>query len=71
MTVWKLTATETSNLPVSSRTVSMMYDKILIALNAGWNLRSDTEEGRFNFYVMFNILFARITNAWSSTLATN
>ncbi|KYN15785.1 hypothetical protein ALC57_11991 [Trachymyrmex cornetzi] len=29
--------------------VSLTYDKALIALNAGWNSRSDTEEGHFNF----------------------
>ena len=36
--------------------VSMMYDKALIALNVGWNSRSDTEEGYFNFYVLLNML---------------
>jgi len=34
---------------------SMTYDKALIALNAGWNFRSDTEEGYFNF-CMLNML---------------
>ena len=29
--------------------VSMTYDKTLTALNTGWNSRSDTEEGHFNF----------------------
>ncbi|KYN14491.1 hypothetical protein ALC57_13297 [Trachymyrmex cornetzi] len=36
--------------------VLMTYDKTLIALNAGWNSRSDTEEGHFNFYVPLNML---------------
>ncbi|KYN28037.1 hypothetical protein ALC57_02555 [Trachymyrmex cornetzi] len=36
--------------------VSMTYDKALIALNAGWNSRSDTEEGYFNFCVPLNML---------------
>ncbi|KYN18629.1 hypothetical protein ALC57_09068 [Trachymyrmex cornetzi] len=36
--------------------VSMTYDKALIALNAGWNSRSDTEEGYFNFCVQLNML---------------
>ncbi|KYQ52414.1 hypothetical protein ALC60_08472 [Trachymyrmex zeteki] len=31
--------------------VSLTYDKSLIALNAGWNTRSNTEEGHFNFCV--------------------
>ena len=31
--------------------LSMTYDKALIALNTGWNSRSDTEEGYFNFCV--------------------
>ena len=35
---------------------SISYDKALIALNAGWNSRSDTEEGYFNFCVPFNML---------------
>ena len=34
---------------------SMMYDKTLIALNAEWNNRSDTEKGHFNF-VPLNML---------------
>ena len=34
----------------------MTYDKALIALNAGWNSRSDTEEGYFNFCVPLNML---------------
>ena len=53
-TVWRLTAIETSKLPVLSRCVN---DKVLIALNAGWNSRSDTKEGHFNFYVSLNMLF--------------
>ena len=36
--------------------VSMMYDKVLIALNAEWNFRSDTEEEYFNFCVPLNVL---------------
>ncbi|XP_018309945.1 uncharacterized protein, partial [Mycetomoellerius zeteki] len=36
--------------------VSLMYDKSLIALNAGWNTRSDTEEGHFNFCVPLSML---------------
>ncbi|KYN14185.1 hypothetical protein ALC57_13604 [Trachymyrmex cornetzi] len=36
--------------------VSMTYDKALIALNAGWNSRSDTEEGYFNFCMPLNML---------------
>ncbi|KYN13158.1 hypothetical protein ALC57_14653 [Trachymyrmex cornetzi] len=36
--------------------VSMTYDKALIALNAGWNSRSDMEEGYFNFCVPLNML---------------
>ncbi|KYN15988.1 hypothetical protein ALC57_11767, partial [Trachymyrmex cornetzi] len=36
--------------------VSLTYDKALIALNAGWNSRSDTEEGYFNFWVPLNML---------------
>ncbi|KYQ60582.1 hypothetical protein ALC60_00362 [Trachymyrmex zeteki] len=36
--------------------VSLTYDKYLIALNAGWNTRSDTEERYFNFCVPLNIL---------------
>ncbi|KYN11455.1 hypothetical protein ALC57_16390 [Trachymyrmex cornetzi] len=36
--------------------VSLTYDKALIALNAGWNSRSETEEGQFNFYVPLNML---------------
>ncbi|KYN21467.1 hypothetical protein ALC57_06166 [Trachymyrmex cornetzi] len=36
--------------------VSLTYDKALIALNAGWNSRSDTEEGHFNFCVPLNML---------------
>ncbi|KYN30223.1 hypothetical protein ALC57_00318, partial [Trachymyrmex cornetzi] len=31
-------------------------DKALIALNAGWNTRSDTEEGRFNFWRPLSML---------------
>jgi len=31
------------------KNASMTYDKVLIALNAGWNFKSDTEEGYFNF----------------------
>ena len=34
----------------------MMYDKALIALNAGWNSKSDTEEGYFNFCVLLSML---------------
>ena len=34
----------------------MTYDKALIALNAGWNTRSDTEEGYFNFCVPLNMM---------------
>ncbi|KYQ59129.1 hypothetical protein ALC60_01857 [Trachymyrmex zeteki] len=36
--------------------VSLTYDKSLIALNAGWNTRSDMEEGYFNFCVPLNML---------------
>ena len=38
--------------------VSLTYDKSLIALNAGWNIRSDTEEGHFNFCVPLNMLLS-------------
>ena len=31
--------------------VSLTYDKSLIALNAGWNTRSDTKKGHFNFCI--------------------
>jgi len=34
----------------------MTYDKALIALNAGWNSRSDTKEGHFNFCVPLSML---------------
>ena len=44
---------------------SMMYDKTLIALNAGWNNRSDTEKGHFNF-VPLNMLLRGL-----QTLAMN
>ncbi|KYN29107.1 hypothetical protein ALC57_01470 [Trachymyrmex cornetzi] len=36
--------------------VSLTYDKFLIALNAAWNARSDTEEGHFNFCVPLSML---------------
>ncbi|KYN23488.1 hypothetical protein ALC57_04092, partial [Trachymyrmex cornetzi] len=36
--------------------VSLTYDKALIALNSGWNSRSDTEEGHFNFWLPLNML---------------
>ncbi|KYN01411.1 hypothetical protein ALC62_07805, partial [Cyphomyrmex costatus] len=36
--------------------VSLTYDKSLIALNAGWNSRSDITEGYFNFCVPLNML---------------
>ncbi|KYN18876.1 hypothetical protein ALC57_08806 [Trachymyrmex cornetzi] len=36
--------------------VSPTYDKALIALNAGWNTRSDTEKGHFNFCVPLSML---------------
>ncbi|KYM95359.1 hypothetical protein ALC62_13999 [Cyphomyrmex costatus] len=36
--------------------VSLTYDKSLIALNAGWNSRSDIMEGYFNFCVPLNML---------------
>jgi len=36
--------------------MSMTYDKALIALNAGWNSRSDTEGGYFNFCMPLNKL---------------
>ena len=35
---------------------SMTYDKALIALNAGWNFRFDTEEEYFNFCVLNMLL---------------
>jgi len=34
----------------------MTYNKALIALNAGWNSRSDTEEGYFNFCMPLSML---------------
>ncbi|XP_018398463.1 PREDICTED: uncharacterized protein LOC108776362 [Cyphomyrmex costatus] len=36
--------------------VSLTYDKSLIALNTGWNSRSDITEGYFNFCVPLNML---------------
>jgi len=50
--------------------VSLTYDKSLIALNAGWNIRSDTEEGHCNFCVPLNMLlsFCEDYNMWLSTL---
>ncbi|KYN16366.1 hypothetical protein ALC57_11375, partial [Trachymyrmex cornetzi] len=36
--------------------VSLTYDKALIAMNARWNTRSDTEEGYFNFCVPLSML---------------
>jgi len=36
--------------------VSMTYGKALIALNAGWNSRSDTEKGHFNFCAPLSML---------------
>ena len=36
--------------------MSMTYDKALIALNAGWNSRSDTKGGYFNFCMPLNML---------------
>ncbi|KYN21207.1 hypothetical protein ALC57_06424, partial [Trachymyrmex cornetzi] len=36
--------------------VSLTYDKALIALNAGWNTRSDKEEGHYNFCVPLSML---------------
>ena len=50
--------------------VSMMYDKALIALNVGWNSRSDTEEGYFNFYVPLNMLLD-FCEDYKRVLATN
>ena len=56
--------------------VSIMYDEALIALNAGWNFRSDMEEGYFNFCVPLNMLlgfckdYKRVVQT-DSTLAMN
>jgi len=36
--------------------MSLTCDKSLIALNAGWNTRSNTEERHFNFCVPLNML---------------
>ena len=36
--------------------VSMTYDKALTVLNAGWNSRSDTAEGHFNFCMPLSML---------------
>ncbi|XP_018312909.1 uncharacterized protein [Mycetomoellerius zeteki] len=36
--------------------VSLTYDKSLIVLKAGWNTRSDMEEGYFNFCAPLNML---------------
>ena len=42
----------------------LMYDKALIALNARWNFRSDTEKGHFNVcHSACCWAFAKITNA--------
>jgi len=43
------------NIEITS-TINFVNDKVLIALNAGWNSRSDTKEGHFNFYVSLNML---------------
>ncbi|KYN20082.1 hypothetical protein ALC57_07569 [Trachymyrmex cornetzi] len=42
--------------------VSLTDDKTLIALNAGWNSRSDTEEEHFNFSVPLNMLLGCCEN---------
>jgi len=61
------------NVGITIKNYVSTYNKSLIALNAGWNTRSDTEEGYFNFCVSLNMLwaFVRITNMWSSTLVTS
>ena len=45
--------------------VLMMYDKALIAVNAEWNIRSDTKEGYLIFagHSTCCWVFAKITNA--------
>jgi len=54
--VLRLIVTETLELPVLSRTVSLTYDKALIIRNAGWDITSTIPEEYFNFCVPLNML---------------
>jgi len=50
------------NVGITINNYVSTYNKSLIALNAGWNTRSDTEEGYFNFCVSLNMLLGFCEN---------